>query len=50
MNTLTQIAIWNRALGFLGGRTIAAEDENTRYLTFSAIIASKSASVPATLL
>lgn len=29
MDTLTQIAIWNRALGFLGARSIAAEDENT---------------------
>ena len=29
METLTQIAIWNRALGFLGARSIAAEDENT---------------------
>ena len=24
MDTLTQIAIWNRALGFLGARSIAA--------------------------
>lgn len=29
METLTQIAIWNRALGFLGACSIAAEDENT---------------------
>lgn len=29
METLTQIAIWNWALGFLGARSIAAEDENT---------------------
>ena len=29
METLTQIAIWNRALGFLGARGVAAEDENT---------------------
>ena len=29
LETLTQIAIWNRALGFLGARSIAAEDENT---------------------
>ena len=29
IDTLTQIAIWNRALGFLGARSITAEDENT---------------------
>ena len=27
--TLNQINIWNRALGFLGARGVAAEQENT---------------------
>ena len=30
METLTQIAIWNRALGFLGARSIAADIENAQ--------------------
>lgn len=29
MNSLNQIAIWNRALGFLGTRSVASERENT---------------------
>ena len=27
--TISQISIWNRALGFLGTRTVASERENT---------------------
>lgn len=29
MDTLSQMAIWNRALGFLGTRSVASERENT---------------------
>ena len=27
--TITQISVWNRALGFLGTRSVASEQENT---------------------
>ena len=27
--TISQISVWNRALGFLGTRSVASEQENT---------------------